>query len=196
MKIFPTNIIKKLDELTIESEGIHSIDLMERAAEALTEAIVSRWDNDRPVVVFAGPGNNGGDALAVARMLSERGYQIEVYLFNTKGALSEDCAINKDFIEGLPNIKFNEVTNQFTPPLLTIDHLVIDGLFGSGLNKALSGGFAAVVKNINASSATVVSIAVALGLLGQENKFNIRATLVRADVILCLQIHTLSFLFA
>ncbi len=196
MKIFPTNIIKKLDELTIESEGIHSIDLMERAAEALTEAIVSRWDNDRPVVVFAGPGNNGGDALAVARMLSEKGYQIEVYLFNTKGALSEDCAINKDFIEGLPNIKFNEVTNQFTPPLLTIDHLVIDGLFGSGLNKALSGGFAAVVKHINASSATVVSIDVPSGLMGEDNTFNIRANIVRADVTLSLQLPKLAFLFA
>ena len=118
------------------------------------------------------------------------------YLFNTKGALSEDCAINKDFIEGLPNIKFNEVTNQFTPPLLTIDHLVIDGLFGSGLNKALSGGFAAVVKHINASSATVVSIDVPSGLMGEDNTFNIRANIVRADVTLSLQLPKLAFLFA
>ena len=78
MKIFPTNSIKVLDEYTIENEGIQSIDLMERAAKALTEAIIERWDTDRPIVVFAGPGNNGGDALAVARLLSEKGYIIGV----------------------------------------------------------------------------------------------------------------------
>ena len=196
MKIFPTNIIKKLDDFTIKSEGIQSIDLMERAAQGLTDAFVSRWNNDRPIIVFAGPGNNGGDALAMARMLSEKGYDIEVFLFNTKGALSEDCAINKDLIQYISNIKFHEITSQFTPPQLTIDHIVIDGLFGSGLNKALSGGFAAVVKHINASASTIVSIDIPSGLMGEDNTFNIRANIVKADVTLSLQMPKLAFLFA
>ena len=72
MKIFPSSSIKKLDAYTIEHEPIASIDLMERAAQALTKAITERWDITTPVTVFAGPGNNGGDALAAARMLAEK----------------------------------------------------------------------------------------------------------------------------
>ena len=74
MKIFTSVQIHELDKFTIENEPIKSIDLMERAARALTHAIASKWDNLTPVVVFAGPGNNGGDALAVARMLAEKDY--------------------------------------------------------------------------------------------------------------------------
>ena len=59
MKIFPSSSIKKLDAYTIEHEPIASIDLMERAAQALTKAITERWDITTPVTVFAGPGNNG-----------------------------------------------------------------------------------------------------------------------------------------
>ena len=85
MKIFPTTSIKQLDADTIENEPIASIDLMERASRALARAIAERWEPDTPLTVFAGPGNNGGDALALARLLAGKGYRLEVYLFNTKG---------------------------------------------------------------------------------------------------------------
>ena len=96
MKLFPTKDIKQIDAYTIAHEPISSIDLMERAACALTEAITARWnDTSTPFIVFAGPGNNGGDALAVARLLSQRGYRhIDVFLFNVKGSLSPDCLTN------------------------------------------------------------------------------------------------------
>lgn len=196
MKIFPTRSIKELDAYTIENEPIASIDLMERASQALAKAIMKRWEVDTPMTVFAGPGNNGGDALAVSRLLAEEGYQVSVYLFNTQDKLSSDCETNKERLLDVVNVDFHEVTSQFVPPVLTIDHLVIDGLFGSGLNKPLSGGFAAVVKYINASSAQVVAIDVPSGLMGEENTFNIRANIVRADVTLSLQLPKLAFLFA
>ena len=84
MKIFTTASIKQLDAFTIENEPISSIDLMERASRALAKAISERWDASTPFTVFAGPGNNGGDALAVSRILAGKGYKLEVYLFNTK----------------------------------------------------------------------------------------------------------------
>ena len=96
MKIFPTTSIKQLDADTIENEPIASIDLMERASRALARAIAERWEPDTPLTVFAGPGNNGGDALALARLLAGKGYRLEVYLFNTKGTLSPDCETNKE----------------------------------------------------------------------------------------------------
>ncbi|WP_418698610.1 NAD(P)H-hydrate dehydratase [Bacteroides sp.] len=196
MKIFPTTSIKQLDAYTIENEPIASIDLMERAAEALVKAISKRWSADTPMTVFAGPGNNGGDALAVSRLLAKKGYRLEVYLFNTKGSLSPDCEANKERLTGLPGVDFHEITSQFVPPTLTADHVVIDGLFGSGLNKALSGGFAAVVRYINASSATVVSIDIPSGLMGEDNTYNVQSCIVRADLTLSLQLPKLSFLFA
>ena len=196
MKIFPSSSIKKLDAYTIENEPIASIDLMERAATVLTKAITDRWNTETPVTIFAGPGNNGGDALAVARMMAEKGYKIEVFLFNTKGELSPDCQTNKELVEMMEEVKFHEISTQFVPPALTPDHLVIDGLFGSGLNKPLSGGFAAVVKYINSSPAMVVAIDIPSGLMGEENTFNVKANIIRADVTFSLQLPKLAFLFA
>ena len=79
----------------MEHEPIRSIDLMERAAKAIARAIMDEWSNRTPVVVFAGPGNNGGDALAVARLLGNEGYRVKAYLFNISNHLSEDCVTNR-----------------------------------------------------------------------------------------------------
>ena len=195
-KIFPTTKIKELDAYTIANEPIASIDLMERASQALVKAITGRWNIDTPFTVFAGPGNNGGDALAISRLMAEKGYKLEVYLFNTKGSLSADCEKNKEQLTGVPGIDFHEVTSQFVPPVLTEEHIVIDGLFGSGLNKTLSGGFAAVVKYINASPAKVVAIDIPSGLMGEDNTYNVQANIIRADLTLSLQLPKLAFLFA
>lgn len=195
MKIISSTQLKELDKYTITHEPIASIDLMERAARALTAAITRRWDTSYQVVVFAGPGNNGGDALAVARMLSQRNYRVEVFLFNTKGKLSEDCQTNLNRLKTCGSIYFTEISNQFEPPVLSEQHLVVDGLFGTGLNKPLNGGFAAVVKYINASKAQVVSIDIPSGLMGEDNTYNIRTNIVQADVTLSIQLPKLSFFF-
>lgn len=195
MKIISSTQLKELDKYTIQHEPVSSIDLMERAAYALTHAITERWDNSFQIVVFAGPGNNGGDALAVARMLSKKNYQVEVFLFNTKGKLSEECQTNLNRLKDCGSIYFTEISTQFDPPTLSEKHLVIDGLFGTGLNKPLNGGFAAVVKYINASKAQVVSIDIPSGLMGEDNTYNIRSHIVRADVTLSIQLPKLSFFF-
>jgi NAD(P)H-hydrate epimerase len=195
MKILTCSQLKELDQYTIAHEPIASIDLMERAARKITRAIARRWDASYHVVVFAGPGNNGGDALAVARMLSELQYQVEVFLFNTKGELSDDCRTNLQRLKECGQVYFTEVSTRFDPPELSEHHLVVDGLFGSGLNKALSGGFAAVVKYVNASHAQVVAIDVPSGLMGEDNTYNVRPHIMHADVTLSIQLPKLSFLF-
>ena len=195
MKILSSPQLKELDRYTIVHEPIASIDLMERAAHALTNAIIRRWDKSFEIVVFAGPGNNGGDALAVARMLSQRGYHVEVYLFNTKGKLSEECQTNLNRLKTCGSIYFTEVSTQFDPPALTEKHLVVDGLFGTGLNKPLNGGFAAVVRYINATKAQVVSIDIPSGLMGEDNTYNARTNIIRADVTLSIQLPKLAFFF-
>ncbi|MGI6243000.1 MAG: NAD(P)H-hydrate dehydratase [Prevotella sp.] len=197
MKIFNAAQIHELDKYTIEREPIKSIDLMERAAKAITHAIMEKWTDRTPVVVFAGPGNNGGDGLAVARMLAEADYQVSVYLFNIHNKLSEECTTNRQRVIDCKKIdKFTEVTLKFDPPELTSDTLVIDSLFGSGINKPLMGGFASLVKYINQSPAKVVSIDIPSGLMCDDNSYNIRSNIIRANLTLTLQQVKLSMMFA
>ena len=196
MKIFTTAQIRELDKYTIEHEPIASLDLMERAARVLTQVVVQEWTVATPIVIFAGPGNNGGDALAMARMLSEQNYQVNVYLVKISGHLSADCAANKQRLLDTKLAKnFVEVSTEFDPPVLDSNTLVIDGLFGSGLNKPLAGGFASLVKYINASPSKVVSIDVPSGLMTEDNAYNVRANIIRANMTLTLQNPKLSFLF-
>ncbi len=169
---------------------------MERAASTLVRAISETWAIQTPVIVFAGPGNNGGDGLAIARLLSEQGYKVSAYLFNISGHLSPDCAINKKRLESCKRLHaFIEVTQEFDPPVLEKDMLVVDALFGSGINKPLAGGFASLVKYINASPSQVVSIDVPSGLMTEDNAYNVRANIIRATKTLTLQQQKLSFLF-
>ena len=196
MKIFTSAQIHELDNYTIDHEPIKSIDLMERAAIQLTDSIVAEWDKDMKVVVFAGPGNNGGDALAVARMLAVRGYNVSTWLFNTSGRLSDDCKKNRDRLKDVKQVaSFVIVTDEFDPPTLDAQTLVVDGLFGSGLNKPLTGGFASLVKYVNTSPAKVVSIDIPSGLMTESNEYNVKSNIMKADVTLTLQQPKLSFLF-
>lgn len=145
---------------------------------------------------FAGPGNNGGDALAVARLLTNEGYKVRTYLFNITNHLSDDCVTNRQrLLDGRHAKDFTEITAKFDPPELTADTLVIDGLFGSGLNKPLAGGFASLVKYINQSPAKVVSIDVPSGLMSEDNTYNVRANIIHATLTLTLHEKKLAFLF-
>ncbi len=197
MKIFTAAQIHELDNYTITHEPVKSIDLMERAAKAIARAIMDEWTDRTPVVVFAGPGNNGGDALAVARLLAEENYKVSVYLFNIHNKLSDDCAANKQrLIDSKRVDQFTEVTLNFDPPELTDDMLVVDGLFGSGLNKPLMGGFASLVKYINQCPVKVVSIDIPSGLMCEDNTYNIHSNIIRADLTLTLQQKKLSMMLA
>ena len=196
MKIFTSAQIRELDHYTIEHEPIKSIDLMERAAEALTKTITELWDTETPFIVFAGPGNNGGDALAVTRKLINKGYSAKAYLFNVKGTLSPDCNINKERLREMGNEALVEITREFEPPTLTRETVVIDGLFGSGINKPLGGGFAAVVNYINQSESKVVSIDIPSGLMTEDNSFNVQQNIIRADLTLTLGMKKLCMMMA
>lgn len=191
--------IHESEKQTELSEELSSIDLMERAADAFISAFREIFSNKekRPIVVFCGSGNNGGDGLSVARKLLSDGFQVSVYLFNTGNGLGENCTEEKRLLlaHNTELLSFNEVLSQFTPPHLDAQSIVIDALFGTGLNRPLAGGFAAVVKYINASAATVVSIDVPSGLMAEDNGNNISSHIIRADYTITFQTPKLSFLF-
>lgn len=157
--------MRALDEYNIKTLGIASIDLMEQASVAVAEEIATIWTVDNKIVVFAGPGNNGGDGLATARLLSNKGYSVEIFLFNTKNRLSEDCAKNKERLQGCKDIILHEITSQFDLPTLNKTDIIVDALFGTGLSRPLEGGYKLLVEFINKSTNRVVSIDMPSGLL-------------------------------
>ena len=196
IKIFSTDKVKALDQYTIQNEPISSIDLVERAATTFTSEFCRRFTKQNRIIVFAGQGNNGADALAIARLLAEAGYRVESYLFNPTMQLTPDCEQNKQRLLQMANIRYTEVgRGNFTPPELGRQDIVIDGLFGSGLNRPLTGGFAAIVNYINQSEATIVSIDIPSGLFGENNSQNDPNAIIRADLTLSFAFPKLAFFF-
>lgn len=194
MKFFNTPLIKAIDAYTIEHEPVASIDLMERAAHALTAAVLERYAG-RTFMVFAGPGNNGGDGLAVARMLHAVGCKVAVWLVNPKGELSPDCAVNLERLQGT-DVPVVHVQDNFVMPSFPVDTVIIDALFGSGLDRpVVSGVFADVIRGIDACENDVVAIDMPSGLLGGENEPALQL-IVFATLTLTLQFPKLSQLLA
>lgn len=194
MKFFNTPVIKAIDAYTIENEPVASIDLMERAARALTDAILERYTG-HSFAVFAGPGNNGGDGLAVARMLHNAGCDVAVWLINPKGKLSPNCAVNLERLQGI-GVSVVQVADSFSMPAIDSGAVIIDALFGSGLDRpVVNGVFADVIRGIDACANDVVAVDMPSGLLGGENEPSLQL-IVLATLTLTLQFPKLSQLFA
>lgn len=195
MKLFTNDNIRAIERYSIEHDGVTEYDLVDRVAEGVVSEINSRWRPNKHTVIFAGPGNNGADALAVARRLAETGFKPSVYLFNIGGnKLSATCRRYRDeLLSSWSSIAFSEVVSRFTIPEINSSTLVIDGLFGSGLRDQLTGGFMALVRYINESNASVVSIDVPSGLFADWNGNSLSRNIVHADLTLCVQFPRISF---
>jgi ADP-dependent NAD(P)H-hydrate dehydratase / NAD(P)H-hydrate epimerase len=196
MKIFATEKIAEIDRFTMDNEPIAGIDLMERAANQMVHWLLAHISADRKLVVFAGPGHNGGDALAIARMMAGHAYRVEVFLLDFGKGLSGAPAINWQRLEEQKKVPLRKISHEKEIPAITESDVVIDGLFGSGLSRSLEGLPAAVVRQINQSKATVVAVDIPSGLMGEDNSNNHSGNIVQADFTLTLQFPKISFFFA
>lgn len=194
MKVALSHDIKTIDKKTLEEEGIESINLLDRAAAKIADAIIRHYKGGK-IFIFAGAGNNGGDAIAAGILLHKQGFNISIIHF-VINELSEECSEVRNRLTGYPGISYTEVSKVFTKPEITENDLIIDGLFGSGLNKPLSGGFAAVANFINSTGATVFSIDIPSGLMCEDNTYNVMQNVVRADWTFTIQNPKLSFYFS
>lgn len=197
MKILSARQCKELDLYTMQHEPIASIDLMERAAMALSEEFIRRWNRQKRIVAFAGSGNNGGDALAMMRILSQKGYSTLTYIYSTGGKLSDECRINLTRLQeiGAEIHLINNEELQF-PILCPECDVVVDGLLGSGLNRPVEGRYADVIHFINSSRVPVVSIDIPSGLFCDDNSQNILDNVICATQTYTIQQPKLSFLFS
>lgn len=197
MKIFRTSQIKSIDAYTIKNEPVLSVDLMERAAGTVSHWLVQRFSSDRMVRIFAGPGNNGGDGWAVARLLSAQGFEnVHIYLLNLSDRISGDSEVNRERLIRQNRVEICEINDENAFPVIENTDLVVDGLFGSGLTRPLEGLAASLVRHINQSGADVVSIDIPSGLFGEDNSGNIRENIIKAAYTLTFQFPKLSFFYA
>lgn len=195
MKIFESNQIRKIDEYTIKHEPVLSIDLMERAAFTIYKWYSERFDRSKRVLIFAGPGNNGGDGLALARMLAANRFKPEVYNVKFTEKTSEDHEKNMQRLENETSVTVNIITEDDQFPLISQGDIVIDAIFGSGLSRPAEGLAAEIIRLINGTGATVIAIDIPSGLPGEDSRQFRNANIIHATFTLCFQFPKLVFLF-
>jgi ADP-dependent NAD(P)H-hydrate dehydratase / NAD(P)H-hydrate epimerase len=196
MKIFPCEQIKDIDKYTILHEPIASIDLMERASLQLFLWITAKFSRSYRLLVFVGPGNNGGDGLALARMLAVARYSVDLYYVKFTENVSEDWTKNQKRLLDETPVKLNIISDISKFPVIHVGDIIIDAVFGSGLSRPVTGLPGEVIKGINNVDATVISVDMPSGLFGEDNSKNIMGNVVKADYTLSLQFPKLSYLFA
>ena len=183
MKILSATQTRQLDHATMQEQGITSAQLMERAAVAFAEWFFGRFDQAQTgeVLLLCGPGNNGGDGLAVARLLHLAGYPVRVALLPAPQH-SADWQHNRQHLpEAVP---VAEITEESLPAVRP-GALVVDALFGTGLNRPLTGLPAALVAHLNRAQARVVAVDVPSGLFADAPQ--------PADSAVVMARHTVSF---
>ena len=189
MKIFSAAQIRAWDRHTMDSEPISSLDLMERASLACVHEIFRLVPSPFRLIVLAGPGNNGGDGLAIARLCREKGIDVQVY-HTGRGDLSADNSANlekwvKNHGKVLPLENF--ITD--TPDQ---EIWVVDALFGSGLDRPIQGVFRELIGKVNSGKYNVISIDLPSGMFPDTPSD--LAAVVRARYTLTFQAMKLSFL--
>jgi len=193
MKILNSQQTQLVDKYTIENQPIKSINLMEKAANKCYNWIQKNIEATS-FKVFVGPGNNGGDGLAIARMLYNSKYRVEVYILNITKKYSEDFDENLKRLIEIPDFLIFKLKNITDFPTIFEDDVIIDAIFGSGLNKPVSGLVADVINLLNEKSKTIIAISTPSGLFTEQNHVEPQ-TIIKANYTLTFQSPFLSFFF-
>ncbi len=194
MKILPVKKIREADAYTIKYEPIESIALMERAALACFEWLRPFLKKDSRVRIVCGPGNNGGDGLALARMLYEDEIDTVVWILNFTNKRSDDFKINLERLHKLGGIEVLEISKIESLPEIEDDLVIVDAIFGSGLSKPVDGFVGEVIDRINESEAVTVAIDIPSGLFADEDTQD--GEVIEADYTLSFEFPKLAFLMA
>lgn len=191
MKILSARQTQQADAYTIKHEPIASIDLMERASTRFTNAFCDLVDSGKSVLVVCGTGNNGGDGLAVARMLLEKGYNIHVIVIQPREGGSKDFLINLGRLDEsvLSYLRSEEEKIELGNP-----DVIIDAIFGSGLTRPVKGVFGKVIAMINKLESTVIAIDVPSGLF-LDKPASAEGAIIEANHTISFQVPKLAFFF-
>lgn len=187
MKLLNKKQIREWDQTTISSKNISSFDLMKKASNSFCQWFQSLFfDMNQRITVLCGPGNNGGDGLCVSKILSDKGYLVDTYLFIHSKTQSPDNE-SAQFFCGRAII-----WNDSGLPLIDNGSIIIDALFGSGISGELRNPYNAIVSSLNALPNTVVSIDISSGLDVDGKQVELA---VRADHVLSFEIPKRAFFY-
>lgn len=192
LKLLTAAQMRQTDAQTIQSQSITSVDLIERASKAFVSFFCNHFpDKNITIAIYCGTGNNGGDGLAIARLLWMDHYQninVKIARFSDHSTPDFDTNFNRLKEASVP---FSELkTNDLPQENATI---IIDALLGSGLNKPLTGAFADLVTHLNSLQKKMVAVDVPTGFFA-EGVIDPKATLLKADLVVTFQRPKLNFL--
>ncbi|MBR4156987.1 MAG: NAD(P)H-hydrate dehydratase [Bacteroidales bacterium] len=194
MKILPVDKIREADAFTIENEPVDSIDLMERAASKIYEWFMQRCKTKEvSVKIFCGIGNNGGDGLALARMLYATNIVPQVFVVHYSEKMSLDCETNFNRLKEETEVPMYDVFSEDDFPIIYDNDILIDAIFGSGLNRPIEGFTAELIKYLNKSNGIKIAIDIPSGIM--EFRSNSQQPILKADYTLTFQFPKLSFMF-
>lgn len=193
-KIFSVQQIRRADQYTILHQPVLSIDLMERAATACYNWIRDRYTVQDPFIIFCGTGNNGGDGLAIARLLLTAGYRVQAYMAGAETNATEDFLTNKKRLSEQDISLVRQLHSVHDFPIIPAGTILIDALFGTGLSRSAEGLLADLIHYINAAATTVIAIDIPSGLLADQHS-DPSSAIIRANYTLSFQFPKLAFFF-
>lgn len=177
MHIVNAKTMQGLDQRTIQELGLPAMVLMERAALGISEQIL-KSDRLQNVQILAGTGNNGGDGLAIARLLQNQGHEVKVWLLGDDAKRSPDNQTQLELCQRLGIVL--EPVMDIPADELKQASLIVDALFGVGLSRKISGEWAALIEAANASQAYKVAVDIPSGIHSDTGE--ILGTAFKADL--------------
>jgi NAD(P)H-hydrate epimerase len=191
MQILTVKQLKAADQLTLEIEKINSKDLMERAAKKCFDWLIEHLPKDSSFAVLCGTGNNGGDGWCIARLLTEHNREVGVFALEGDRLSEDNDAMKSEFLK-----KENfEVLKEETLSTISSYDVIIDALFGSGLNRSLEKEISEIIIKINKLKNFKVAIDAPSGFF-IDSPMPDKAIAIQANVTLCFHAPRLMFLFA
>ena len=192
MKILSVEQIREADKYTIENEPVESIDLMERAATKVFEWLYRRAPREKTIKIFCGMGNNGGDGLVVARLLNEQEIVPQVFMVRYSDKMSHDCEVNYYRLVNETKVPMFDIVSEDDFPNVGANDVVVDAIFGSGLNRPPQGVTADLISYLNQTKAIRVAIDIPSGLFADQP--SALGFIFKADYTLTFQNPKLAFL--
>lgn len=193
MKILSAEQLYEADKITIEKEEITSEDLMERAGTQIFEWLHKRLQGSQVTIhIFCGIGNNGGDGLVVGRLLIEYGYNVMTYVVNCSDKRSHDFLVNYDKIKNVSKKWPILMKSESDFPEIDDSDIIIDGIFGIGLNRCPDGWVKALIQYLNHRKAFKLALDIPSGLFA-DKALEDKNAILRADHTLTFQTPKISF---
>jgi len=196
MKILNFKQIREADKYTIINEPVASIDLMERAAKSLYNYITENISKDYLIYVFCGSGNNGGDGLALSRLMYQNGYNnIKVFIIEYSTP-SDDFSINLKRLQNINSNCINYIKSENDFPEINNVDIIIDGIFGTGISRPIEGLVKKIIKYLNSSKKNIISIDVPSGLSDNEKLNNVnKESIIKASLTITFEVNKFPLLF-